>query len=253
MVAESIFVYLAVFLGIVFIQGSRTIKMIGQNVRQVLAGLPDGVQLVAAVKTRQLAEIMEAIEAGVGIIGENYVQDAEKVYQAIGDRVKWHLLGHLQKNKVKRAVRIFNMVETVDSVDIAREIDKRCVQIGKIMPVLVEVNSGREKQKSGVLPEDVEPLVKEVSSLPSIRVEGLMTMGPPSLDPEELRPYFRLTREIFEKIARLNLHNVNMKYLSMGMTSSYQIAIEEGANIVRLGDRIFGEKDYQAALSKEQK
>ncbi|UCH43553.1 MAG: YggS family pyridoxal phosphate-dependent enzyme [Dehalococcoidales bacterium] len=219
--------------------------MIGQNVRQVLAELPDGVQLVAAVKTRQPAEIMEAIEAGVSIIGDNYVQDAEKIYPVIGDRLKWHFLGHLQKNKVKRAVRIFDVVETVDSVGIAREIDKRCAQIGKIMLILIEVNSGREEQKSGVLPEDVEPLVKEISTLANIRVEGLMTMGPSSVDPEELRPYFKATREIFAEIRRLNLHNVDMKYLSMGMTSSYRIAIEEGANIIRLGDRIFGYKDYQ--------
>ena len=221
--------------------------MIGQNVKQVLAEMPDGVQLVAAVKTRQLAEIMEAVEAGVGIIGENYVQEAERVYEAIGNRVKWHFLGHLQKNKVKRAVGIFNMVETVDSAGIAREIDKRCAQMDKTMPVLIEVNSGREEQKSGVLPEVVEPLVKDISSLTNIRVEGLMTMGPPLSDPEALRPYFKTTRKIFERIGQQNLHNVNMQYLSMGMTNSYRIAIEEGANIIRLGDRIFSEEIYRQA------
>ena len=113
------------------------------------------------------------------------------------------------------------------------------------MPVLIEANSGREKQKSGVLPEDVEQLVKEISYLANIRVEGLMTMGPSELNPGALRPYFKETRKIFKTIGQLNLHNVNMKYLSMGMTNSYRIAIEEGANIIRLGDRIFGEKGYR--------
>jgi hypothetical protein len=143
---------------------------------------------------------------------------------------------------VKKAVRLFDMIETVDSVEIAREIDKRCAQIGKIMPVLVEVNSGREKQKAGVSPEDIEQIVREIATFQNIRVMGVMTMGPRSGNPEDSRPYFVETRQIFEKIKQLNLPNVDMKYLSMGMTNSYQIAIEEGANIVRLGTRIFGER-----------
>ena len=152
--------------------------MIKQNVARILSELPDGVQLVAAVKTRAPEEILEAIECGVKILGENYVQEAERAYEIIGNKAEWHFIGHLQKNKVKKAVKLFDMIETVDSLELAREIDKRCAQIGKVMPVLVEVNSGREEQKSGVFPEKTEQLVRDISNLNSIRVMGLMTMGP---------------------------------------------------------------------------
>ncbi len=220
-------------------------KVVEQNVNQILSELPEGVQLVAAAKTRRPEEILEAVEAGVKIVGENYVQEAERACEVVGNRAKWHFIGHLQKNKVKKAVRIFDMIETVDSVEIAREIDKRCAQIGKVMPVLIEVNSGREKQKSGVFPEGVERLVREISALPNIRVMGLMTMGPRFGNPEDSRPYFVETRKIFEKVKRFNLPNIEMKYLSMGMTNSYKIAVEEGASVVRLGSKIFGERDYE--------
>ncbi len=219
--------------------------MIRQNVNQILSELPEGVQLVAAAKTRQPEEILETVGAGVKIVGENYVQEAERAYEIVGARAKWHFIGHLQKNKVKKAVRIFDMIETVDSVAIAREIDKRCAQSGKLMPVLIEVNSGREKQKSGVFPESVEQLVRDIAALLNIKVMGLMTMGPLLADPEDLRPYFAETRKIFEKIKKLGLPNIEMKYLSMGMTNSYKIAIKEGANMVRIGNKIFGQRDYE--------
>ncbi len=220
-------------------------KMVKQNVSQILSELPEGVQLVAAAKTRQPQEILEAVEAGVKIVGENYVQEAERAYEVVRNRAKWHFIGHLQQNKVKKAVRIFDMIETVDSAEIAREIDKRCAQIDKVMPVLIEVNSGREKQKSGVFPEDVEQLAREISAFQNIKVTGLMTMGPRFGNPEDSRPYFVETRKIFEKIKKLGLPNIEMRYLSMGMTNSYKIALEEGANIVRLGSKIFGERDYE--------
>jgi len=220
---------------------NETIK---QNVTRILEELPDGVELVAAAKTRKPEEIVEAIEAGVKIIGENYVQEAERASEVVGNKVKWHFIGHLQKNKVKKAVRLFDMIETVDSVEIAREIDRRCAQIGKIMPVLVEINSGHEAQKSGVFPESAAQLVKEISVLPNIRVMGLMTMGPRFGNPEDSRPYFVETKKIFDRLKELNLPNVEMRYLSMGMTNSYKIAIEEGANMVRIGTRVFGEREY---------
>ena len=135
--------------------------MIQQNVHRILDQLPQGVELVAAAKYRQPDEIREAIEAGVKMVGENYVQEAEQAFQIIGNRARWHMIGHLQRNKVKKAVMIFDMIETVDSIAIAREIDKSCAQIGKVMPVLIEINSGREKQKTGVLPEEVEQFIKE--------------------------------------------------------------------------------------------
>jgi pyridoxal phosphate enzyme (YggS family) len=217
---------------------------IRENVKQILSELPPGVALVAAAKTRSPGEIQEAVEAGIRVIGENYLQEAESAYQAVGDKAKWHFIGHLQKNKVKKAVRLFDMIETVDSVEIAREISKRCAQIGKTMPVLIEINSGREAQKWGVLPEKAIELVREISNLPNLKIMGLMTMGPLLGNPEDLRPYFRETKELFSEIRELNLPNVSMKYLSMGMTDSYQVAIEEGANMVRLGTKIFGERDY---------
>ncbi len=218
---------------------------IKQNVGQILNELPESVQLVAAAKTREPWEILEAVEAGIKIIGENYVQEAENAYQVIGGKVKWHFIGHLQKNKIKRAVELFDMIETVDSIEIAREIDKRCAAIGKIMPVLIEVNSGRETQKSGVYPENVEQLITAAATLGNIRIMGLMTMGPLAGQPEDSRPYFIETKNIFNRVKKLGLPNVEMKYLSMGMTNSYQIALEEGANIIRIGSRIFGERDHQ--------
>jgi len=218
--------------------------MIRQNVDQILSELPEGVQLVAAVKTRAPGEILEAVEAGVKILGENYVQEAERAYEIIGNKAKWHFIGHLQKNKVKKAVNIFDMIETVDSSELAREIDKRCAQIGKVMPVLIEINSGREEQKSGVFPEKAEQLVTEISVLNNIRVMGLMTMGPRFGNPEDSRPYFAETKKIFERIKKLNLPDIQMRYLSMGMTNSYKIALDEGANMVRIGSKIFGERGY---------
>lgn len=212
------------------------------NVRQLLNELPEGVILVAAAKTRSPAEIMEAVDAGVRIIGENYLQEAERAYESVGDRVQWHFIGHLQKNKVAKAVRLFDMIETVDTIALAREIDQRCAQISRVMPVLIEVNSGREPQKSGVYPEAVEPLVREISALPNIRVEGLMTMGPEVGDPDNARTYFIETRRLFDHLKELDLPGVYTEYLSMGMTNSYRFAIEEGANIVRIGSRIFGER-----------
>ena len=217
---------------------------IKENVQSILSELPDGVELVAAAKTRSAEEVLEAIQSGVKIIGENYVQETERVCAAVGNKVSWHFIGHLQKNKVKKAVCLCDMVETVDSVEMAKEIDKRCGQIGKVMPVLIEVNSGREEQKSGVLPEDTEKLIREISSLQNIKVMGLMTMGPFSGNPEDARPYFVETKKIFDKIRELGLSNVEMKYLSMGMTNSYKVALKEGANMIRIGTKIFGERDY---------
>jgi pyridoxal phosphate enzyme (YggS family) len=215
---------------------------IKENVQQLLNELPGGVELVAAAKDRTAEEVLQAVEAGINIVGENYVQEAEKIYSVIGNRARWHMIGHLQKNKVKKAVTLFDMIETVDSVDLAREIDKRCAQTGKVMLVLVEVNSGREKQKSGVLPENVEQLIRAISSLPNIKVMGLMTMGPRFGNPEDSRPYFVITREIFDRIKGLQLPDVEMRYLSMGMTNSYHIALEEEANMVRIGTKIFGQR-----------
>jgi len=218
---------------------------IKDNVKELLEKIPQNVILVAAAKTRTPEEILEAIDAGIQIIGENYVQEAEKAFALIGRRVKWHFIGHLQKNKVKKAVKMFDLIETLDSFELAKEIDKRCANLNKIMPVLCEINIAKEKTKSGVYPEEVETLLKSISPLKYVKVKGLMTMGPRFGDPEEARPYFKKTKEIFERIKKMNIPNIEMKYLSMGMSNTYQVAIEEGANIIRIGTKIFGERIYQ--------
>ena len=217
--------------------------MIRERVKEILGELPPGVRLEGAAKTRSPEEILEAIEAGLEIVGENYVQEAERALQAVGSRARWHMIGHLQSSKVKRAVKVFDMIETVDSIKIAGEIDKCCRVIGKVMPVLVEINSGAEEQKSGVITEFAAELIREIATLKNVRVTGLMTMGPPSGDPEESRPYFRRTKGLFDRLKAANLPNVEMTFLSMGMSDSYRVAVEEGANVVRIGTRIFGERE----------
>ncbi len=214
--------------------------MIRENVKRILEELPEGVKLVAAAKTRTAEEILEALDAGVQIVGENYVQEAQDVFQVVGHRPQWHFIGHLQTNKVKKAVEIFNMIETVDSVKLAREIDKRCGLAGKIMDLLIEINSGKEPQKSGVFPEEALNLIKEISHFKNVHIKGLMTMGPFFGDPEDARPYFVVTRRLFEQMKNLHLPSAEMTFLSMGMTNSYKVAVEEGANIVRIGTKIFG-------------
>jgi len=222
--------------------------MIKENVQKILSELPSGVELVAAAKGRKSEEILEAIKAGVKIVGENYIGEAKRVYQFIGKRAQWHFIGISKTEKHdllrRKVLEMFDMIETIDSKEVAEGINKRCVLIGKVMPVLIEINSGREPQKSGVLPETAEELIAGISRLQNIKVMGLMTMGPRFGNPEESRPYFIETRKIFERIKRLKMPNVEMKYLSMGMTNSYKIALEEGANMVRIGTQVFGERSY---------
>jgi pyridoxal phosphate enzyme (YggS family) len=214
--------------------------MIAANVKAILADLPPSVELVAAAKTRSAAEILEAIDAGVRIVGENYVQEAAAVLPAVGRRARWHFIGHLQTNKARKAVEIFDLIETVDSIALGRELDKRADAAGKTMDVLVEINSGREPQKAGALPEEAEGLVRDLAALPRLRVLGLMTMGPFEGDPEDSRPYFRETRRVFEALAKAAVPGAAMERLSMGMSYSWRVAVEEGANLVRIGTAIFG-------------
>jgi pyridoxal phosphate enzyme (YggS family) len=217
--------------------------MIAENVKKVLEELPEGVELVAAAKARTPEEILQAAEAGVKIVGENYVQEAQRAIALVGQKVKWHFIGHLQRNKVKKAVEIFDMIETLDSLELAEEVDKRCSRIEKIMPVLIEINSGREKQKFGVWPEDAEGFIRDVAKFVNMKIQGLMTMGPAFGDPEDARPYFIETKKLFNKIKALDIPGIEMKYLSMGMTNSYRVAIQEGANMVRIGTKIFGPRE----------
>jgi PLP dependent protein len=219
-------------------------SLIGDNVKQLLRELPDGVQLIAAAKERQPEEILEAIDAGIKIIGENYIKEAKKAYEAIGKKVKWHFIGipHVEKHDLlrKKNLEIFDMIETIDCVEIAEEVNQRCARLNKVMPVLIEINSGTEPQKFGALPEEAPRLIKVISALSNLKIMGLMTMGPRFGNPEKSRPYFKKTKMLFEQVKKMALSGVEMKYLSMGMTNSYKIALEEGASIIRVGTKIFG-------------
>lgn len=217
--------------------------MIKENVKKILEELPGDVRLVGAAKTRSPEEVLEAIDAGLEIIGQNYVQEAEKAFELTGGRAKYHMIGHLQSNKAKNAVKIFDMIETVDSIKLARAINKACQKTGKVMPVLIEINSGEEPQKAGVLPQDAVSLIEEISELKNVKIMGLMTMGPFTGDPEDARPYFRKTKSLFEDITKMGLPGVDMEYLSMGMSNSYKVAIQEGSNLVRIGTNLFGERN----------
>lgn len=217
--------------------------MIKEKAERLINELPKGVKLLAAAKERDASEISEAIKGGVTLIGENYLNDALRVRNEVTEKAEWHFIGHLQRNKVKRVIDIFDMIESVDSFRLAKEIDKWCQKQDKVMPILIEVNSGEEDQKAGVAPKDVIPLIKDLSTLNNVKIMGLMTMGPRFGDPEDSRPYFRKTKQIFEQAKDLDLPNVEMKYLSMGMTNSYKVAIEEGANLVRIGTKIFGKRE----------
>jgi pyridoxal phosphate enzyme (YggS family) len=221
--------------------------IIYERVLSLLKELDGKAKLLLASKERTVDEIREAISAGANIFGENYLQEAEPKINEIGHVVEWHFIGSIQRRKVKKIVELFDVIESVPSVEIARLIDDECKKIGKTMPVLIEVNSGREPQKTGVMPEDVEDVAKEINKLNNILLSGLMTMGPNLPDPEDLRPYFRVTFELFEKLRTLRMFKVEKPILSMGMSSSYKVAIEEGANLVRIGTLVFGERKKKGA------
>ena len=215
---------------------------IADAVQKIKSQLPPDVILIAAAKTRSLEEVEAVIEAGVTHIGYNYLQEALPIIEAVGDRVQWHMIGHLQTNKAKLVAAYFDMCHTIDSWHLAKYLDHRCELVGRTLPVLIEINSGEESNKTGVLPEDVDALAEQVSSLKHLRLQGIMTMGPRFGEPEESRPYFKLTRKAFERVKGLALPNVEMMYLSMGMSNSYPVAIEEGANMIRVGTKLFGER-----------
>jgi len=234
---------------------------IAENYQRIRAEIPSQVRIVVAAKGRTADEVKEVIEAGATDIGENYVQEAETVRQSLSqdliEKVNWHMIGPLQKNKINKALPIFDFIQTTDSLELAEAIDKRVENSGKeAITLMLEINIGSELSKSGLKPEEherfeefLEKLIEDISQLSRIRLEGLMTMGPLLAEPEQFRQYFHRTKEIFDRLAKLKLQQVNMKYLSMGMTDSYQIAIEEGANMVRIGTAIFGPRKDNCPLN----
>jgi pyridoxal phosphate enzyme (YggS family) len=202
--------------------------------------------LLAACKGVESERVKEAIEEGIKFIGDNYVQEAIKRREELGelaDLVQWHFIGHLQTNKVKKAIELFHMIQTVDSCPLALEIDRRARGEGKVFPILIEVNIAEEPTKFGIKPQELFPFLEQLAALQGIKVLGLMTMGPP-LQKEKMRPYFAKMRELFEEAKERfkSEENIDMRILSMGMSADYDVAIEEGANLVRLGTAIFGER-----------
>ncbi len=198
------------------------------------------IKLLAAAKSQNMDAIRAAIAAGVSLIGENYVQEAQAKKQEIGNPVEWHMIGHLQRNKAKAAVELFDVIESLDSAALARELDKEGAKRGKKVRTLIEVNLAGEESKSGITKDQVKSLLEEVGKLAHTTVEGLMTVPPFRENPEEVRRYFCELAELRAKLGDLRLPNVALKELSMGMTQDYTVAIEEGATIVRIGTALFG-------------
>ncbi len=212
---------------------------------------PQEITLVAVTKTVPADRIRAAWELGVTDFGENRVQEAvAKIPLVIPEgeaetgrpAPRWHMIGHLQRNKVKRVIPLFDIIHSVDSVRLAREIDRRAGRAEKVMPVLLEVNVAGEATKYGFAPEEVLPAVEEIKELPHLEIQGLMTVPPIAEDPEEVRPHFRRLRELRDELAR-RFPSLNWHHLSMGMTDDFEVAIEEGATMVRIGRAIFGERD----------
>ncbi len=201
---------------------------------------PNRVKLLAASKSQSASQIRAAMEAGIRLFGENYVQEAKAKREEIRDPVEWHMIGHLQRNKVKVALELFDLIQSLDSVELARELDKEGKKRGKTVRAFVEVNLGGEESKSGVAKGEVASLLREVGKLSHLKVEGLMVIPPFRENPEEMRPYFRALKGLQADLVTLNISNVDLRELSMGMTHDYPVAIEEGATLVRIGTAIFG-------------
>ena len=201
---------------------------------------PKEIKLLAAAKSQSVESVRAAIAAGCSLIGENYVQEAQEKKARVPQTGEWHMIGQLQRNKVKAAVEIFDVIESLDSVALARELDKEGKKRGRKIRTLVEINLGGEPSKSGITQEKVPELFKIVSGLTHLTVEGLMTVPPFKENPEEVRPYFRSLRDLQMELAGLKFPNVGLTELSMGMTHDYPIAVEEGATIVRIGTALFG-------------
>ncbi len=204
----------------------------------------DDVLLVAVTKNHDIYAMREAIDAGVTDIGENRIQEAKEKYETLDRQVTWHLIGHLQTNKTKQAVKMFDLIHSVDSLHLAQAINKAAADIDKVQKVLVQVNLAQETSKSGIYEDGLLELLHQVDDMSNLQLLGLMCIAPNYEDVEECRPLFASMKNIFDKIKEIQWKKANIKYLSMGMTHDYTIAIEEGANVVRVGTGIFGPRQY---------
>ncbi len=224
--------------------------MIQENLRRVIGEIEavckDGrkgeERLIAVTKTQPVASLLEAYESGIRDFGENKVQEIMDKYEQLPRDVRWHMIGHLQRNKVKYIIDKVYMIHSVDSLRLAEEIDLRAGQKGIVMPILIEVNIALEDSKFGVLPDACEDLIRSISMLKNVRVKGLMTVAPYVEQEEENRRYFKAMKELSVDITRKSIDNVSMSILSMGMTGDYRVALEEGADYVRVGTGIFGQR-----------
>ncbi len=227
--------------------------MIKQNIEKIRARIaqaarragrsPKEVRLMGVTKTRPAEMIKEAMDAGLDLLGENYVQEAEGKILSLGNaarQAEWHMIGHLQRNKAKKACQLFDCIETVDSEKLARAVSRHASDMAKEISVLIQVNIAKEPQKSGVLPEEAASLVTRIADLPSIHVDGLMVIPPYSSEPEASRKWFSLARDLRDQLSSLFNGKIELRELSMGMSNDFEVAVEEGATIVRIGTSIFG-------------
>lgn len=205
---------------------------------------PETIKLVAVSKKKSVVSILEAIDAAVEILGENYIQEAVEKIETIGRTpASWHFIGHLQSNKAKFAVRYFDLIHTVDKLKLAKEINRQAKKIGKIQSILMQINISKETSKSGTDEEDAVKLAHEISKLENVSLKGLMGMPPFFGEPERARPFFKALHDIKTQIERQNIPGITMEHLSMGMSGDFKVAIEEGSTLVRIGTAIFGSRN----------
>lgn len=208
----------------------------------------EDVLLCAVTKTRTADEINEAIDAGITDIGENKVQEIMDKFDSVKP-VRWHLIGHLQTNKVKYIIDKVSMIHSVDSLHLAQEIDKRAAQHGITMDILIQVNSAQEESKFGISTDETEGMIRDIlDKCPNIRIRGLMCIAPFAENPEDVRVYFAQVKKLYDEYRSIEHKNLDFKYLSMGMSHDYEVAILEGSNLIRVGTAIFGERDYSKKL-----
>ncbi len=203
---------------------------------------PAEVRLVAVTKTVGLNRLQEAVAAGHTLFGENYVQEARAKIAALGPGLSWHFIGHLQSNKARAAVELFDLIHSVDRLRLAQALDQAARRLGKVQNILLQVKLAGEETKSGAAPDETQKIFSEISKMPNLKVLGLMTMPPWFPDPEEARPYFRTLRELRDRLRALNLVEGDLSELSMGMTGDFEVAVAEGATLVRIGTAIFGRR-----------
>lgn len=226
---------------------SENIKSIREkidNAAQKAGRDPKDVLLLAVSKTVDVPRIKAAVAEGLDELGENHVQEIMEKFEPMGPDVKWHMIGHLQTNKVKYIIDKVKLIHSVESLKLAEEINKQAKKRGLVMDILVEINMAKEESKYGIMPEDTPAFIESLSSLENIRVRGLMTVAPNVENGEENRVYFRNMKKLLVDINAKNINNINMDVLSMGMTGDYITAVEEGATIVRVGTGIFGKRNY---------